>query len=66
MLGRVDRLETHPIRKLYDAGICVTVNTDDALIFGRSVSEELLGLYRAGVFIAPELDEIRLDGLRDA
>jgi hypothetical protein len=34
MLGRVDRLETHPIRKLYDAGIRVTVNTDDALVFG--------------------------------
>jgi putative hydrolase of HD superfamily len=27
----------------------VTVNTDDALVFGRSVSEEFLGLYRAGL-----------------
>jgi adenosine deaminase len=65
MLGRVDRLETHPIRKLYDAGIKVTVNTDDALMFGRSVSEEFVALYRAGVFSAAELDEIRLNGLSD-
>ena len=40
MLGRVDRLETHPIRKLYDAGVEVTVNTDDVLVFGNGVSEE--------------------------
>jgi adenosine deaminase len=28
----------HPIRKLYDAGVKVTVNTDDALVFGPSAS----------------------------
>jgi adenosine deaminase len=43
----------------------VTVNTDDALVFGRSVSEEFLGLYRAGLFTAEELDEIRINGLQD-
>ena len=37
MLGRVGALESHPIRKLYDAGVRVTVNSDDALIFGRTV-----------------------------
>lgn len=44
MLGRVDRLETHPIRKLFDSGVEVTVNTDDVLVFGSGVSEEFLGL----------------------
>jgi Adenosine deaminase len=39
MLGRVDRLETHPIRRLYDAGVKVTVNMDDVLVFGNGVSE---------------------------
>lgn len=63
MLGRVDRLETHPIRKLYDAGVEVTVNTDDALVFGNGVSEEFLGLYQAKVFDADELDAIRQAGL---
>jgi adenosine deaminase len=63
MLGRVESLERHPIRKLYDAGVRVTVNTDDALIFGCSVSREFLGLYTAGMFSARELDQIRLNGL---
>jgi adenosine deaminase len=63
MLGRVDRLETHPIRKLYDAGVEVTVNTDDVLVFGNGVSEEFLGLYQAKVFDADELDAIRQAGL---
>jgi adenosine deaminase len=64
MLGRVDALESHPIRKLY-VGVRVTVNSGDALIFGRTVSEEFLALYRAGLFSSAELDEIRLNGLSD-
>jgi len=63
MLGRVARLEEHPIRALFDAGVKVTVNTDDALVFGVGVSEEFLSLYRAGVFTAAELEVIRLWGL---
>ena len=65
MLGRVERIESHPIRRLYDAGIRVTINTDDALLFGRTVSQEFLTLYRAGLFNAAELDQIRLDALMD-
>lgn len=65
MLGRTARLEIHPIRRLYDAGIRVTVNTDDALVFGTSVSEEYLKLYRCGLFGASELDAIRMNGLSD-
>jgi adenosine deaminase len=65
LLGRVKDLRSHPIRALYDAGVIVTVNTDDALVFGKTLSEEFLGLFRAGVFTAPELDEIRLNGLTD-
>jgi len=65
MLGRVESMTTHPIRRLYDAGICVTVNTDDSLMFGITLSEEFLALYDAGLFTAAQLDEIRLNGLRD-
>jgi len=50
MLGRADGLDSHPIRKLYDAGARMTVNTDDVLVFGRDVSEELISLYRVGLF----------------
>lgn len=63
MLGCVPSLAEHPIRRLYDAGVPVSVNTDDPLIFGTSLSEEFLALYRAGVMTAAELDELRLGAL---
>jgi adenosine deaminase len=63
LLGRVARLQDHPIRTLFDAGVKVTVNSDDVLVFGAGVSEEFLSLYRAGVFTPAELDLIRRCGL---
>jgi adenosine deaminase len=65
VLGRARDLRSNPIRKLYDAGVRVTINTDDVLVFGQGVSEEFLALYQAGLFNAAELDEIRLEGLGD-
>ena len=59
MLGAVTELASHPIRILFDNGVPVTINTDDLIIFGQSVSEEYRNLYRAGVFSAQELDDIR-------
>jgi adenosine deaminase len=65
MLGRVNSIANHPIRTLYDAGVIVTVNTDDVLVFGSSVSEEYIRLHKAGVFSTAELNQIRLNGLTD-
>ena len=63
MLGGVSDLASHPIRTLFDNGVPVTINTDDLMIFGQSVSEEYQNLYRAGVFSAQELDDIRCASL---
>lgn len=63
MLKVCSGYDRHPIRKLYDNGIPVTVNTDDLLIFNSSVSEEFMKLYDCGLMEAEELDEIRLCGL---
>jgi adenosine deaminase len=65
MLSRVESLAKHPVRKLFDAGVRVTVNSDDALIFGSGVSDNFLALHRSGLFTAAELDQIRLNGLHD-
>ena len=65
MLGRVETLASHPIRKLFDAGVRVTVNTDDMAMFGQSVSHEFLNLYKARCMNEKELDQIREDGLSD-
>ena len=64
MLGSVDNLAEHPIRILYDNGVQVSINTDDLMIFGQSVSDEYRNLYQAGVFTAEELDDIRRSSLK--
>lgn len=63
MLKIVDSYANHPIRKLYDHSVPVTVNTDDLLIFNQSISQEYLNLYNSNLMTADELDEIRKRGL---
>ena len=63
ILGAVGDLQSHPIKKLYNAGVRLSVNTDDLLVFNQSVSEEFLNLYRHNVLGADELNEIRKMGL---
>ena len=63
MLDAVSELAAHPIRVLFDNGVPVTINTDDLMIFGQSVSEEYRNLYQAGVFSAEELNDIRYASL---
>lgn len=51
----VARLEDHPIRLFRDAGVVVTVNSDDPPMFGTTLNQEyaiaadLLGLDRVGI-----------------
>lgn len=63
-LGRVASIDRHPIRRLFDAGVQVTVNTDDPLMFGSDLSEEFMLLHRAGLMTAAELDQIRQGSLQ--
>ncbi|HKM35531.1 MAG TPA: adenosine deaminase [Lachnospiraceae bacterium] len=64
MLSIVEDYKYHPIRQLLEAGIPVTINTDDLLIFNQSVSQDYQNLYIAGLFTKEELDVIRLTGLK--
>jgi adenosine deaminase len=63
VLCRAKSIKEHPVRTLFDHGIKVTINTDDLMIFGQSVSEEYMNLFREGVFSAEELEVIRQNGL---
>lgn len=65
LLGRVTDMTHHPIAKLYRNDVNVTVNSDDVLIFDSDVSKEYLRLYKAGCLSAEELENIRLNGLRN-
>jgi adenosine deaminase len=62
-LSNVKSLTQHPIGKLYQKNIRVTINSDDQLIFGSSVSNEYLNLFKNKVLNPEELNQIRLIGL---
>jgi adenosine deaminase len=61
-LGVCEAFDRHPARRLFDAGVKLTVNSDDYALFGASVSDELLSLQRMG-FSADEIAQIVENGL---
>jgi len=63
MLKIVNSYANHPIRRLYDYSVPVTINTDDLLIFNQSISQEYLNLFNSKLMTADELDTIREIGL---
>ncbi len=38
--GAVESLESHPVRVLYDAGVPITIHTDDPAFFGTTLTRE--------------------------
>ena len=40
MTAAVESLQAHPVRKLYDAGVPITINTDDPALFRTSLDRE--------------------------
>ncbi|HAT4252468.1 TPA: adenosine deaminase [Clostridium perfringens] len=64
-LGRVSSICDHPIKELYRAGVDITINSDDILIFNSDVSNEYLRLYKNNVLSLEELDCIRVNGLKN-
>lgn len=54
-LGVYRTMDEHPIRSLIDAGVPVTVNSDDPPMFGTSLTGEFRALARVHGFSAAEL-----------
>lgn len=63
-LGRVEKIEKHPARKLADNGVVITINSDDIMIFDQSVSDEFLNLYHSKLFSINDLEILRQNGLQ--
>ena len=66
MLNVVPSLAEHPIRKLFDLGVPVTVNSDDPLFFNTTITDEYCLLVEYHEFTLPELKEITLNAARGA
>lgn len=64
--GVVKRLEEHPVRRLYDAGVPIVLNTDDPAMFRCSLVEEYRLAARAFGFSEDELRGIAENGFRYA
>lgn len=61
-LDVVDRIEDHPIRKFFDAGLRCTVSTDDPFSFGNTITDEYAALSVALNFTNAELAQIARNG----
>ncbi|GMO12888.1 MAG: adenosine deaminase [Treponemataceae bacterium] len=57
-LSAVPSLTAHPIKRLVDAGVRVSIGTDDLLFFNRSISEQCADLVNAGVFSEIQLQKL--------
>ena len=66
MTGAVPSLDAHPIRRLYDAGVPITLNTDDPGIFGVSLTGEYDLAARHCGFSPAELQGIAENAFRHA
>lgn len=55
-------LVNHPIRRLYDAGVKVTISTDDPISFGNRINDEYAALAEKGGFRKQELVQIAKNG----
>jgi adenosine deaminase len=62
-LKRCTSYKTHPIRRLFDQGIRVALGTDDVLIFGSGITEQIHRLLEAKVFTPEEMEVIRRNGM---
>jgi adenosine deaminase len=62
----VTSMAAHPIRKLFDAGVTVTINSDDPFFFGNRLSEEYYALHQELGFSRAELARIAGNGFEVA
>ncbi|MEN8798709.1 MAG: hypothetical protein ABF293_05635 [Flavobacteriaceae bacterium] len=62
-LGASENYSAHPLRKLYDAGVRITINTDDLLLFNATITDQFAELIKQGLFTFEEIDSIRRNAL---
>ncbi|HHU35842.1 MAG TPA: adenosine deaminase [Treponema sp.] len=63
MLGAVPSLKDHPIKKMMDAGVRVSIGTDDLLFFGKTVSEQIFDLVSQGIITEKDAVQLLNEGL---
>jgi adenosine deaminase len=62
-LGIFDDFQAHPLRKLWDAGVAITLGSDDPPMFNTDLCQEYRMLVDHFCFTVDELEKISLNGL---
>lgn len=60
----VNTMAQHPLKRMIEAGLCVTVNSDDPAYFGGYLTENLLAAQRALGLDADEIRRLLKDSFR--
>jgi adenosine deaminase len=63
-LGVYANMSSHPFPRLYNAGIPISVNSDDPLLFSTTLNHEVALLFNAFTFDVITANDILLNGVR--
>ncbi len=63
-LGVAPSLDSHPLPKLIDAGLYVTLNSDDPPLFNTTLNDEFVSCARVFGFDAATMEQLSLNALR--
>ncbi len=61
LTGVVSSIESHPVRRLYESGVAVTIGSDDGLLFGTNLARELELVSRRFGFSRDEIGKMTLN-----
>ena len=65
-LGVYPSIAKHPVKRLIDAGLEITINSDDPPLFGTNLTREYLHLHRTFGLEAADLEELARNGVKHA
>ncbi len=64
--GVIRSVAEHPVRRYFDDGLVVTVNSDDPVMFDTTLTTEYLALAGELGFSREEIEEVALNGVRSS
>jgi len=59
-----DKPAAHPVRRLFDDGLLITINSDDPTMFGMDLNDEFLLLMNEYKFTFPEIRQLTLNAIQ--
>jgi adenosine deaminase len=54
----------HPVRRFFDEGLLVTINSDDPTMFGMDLNDEFILLFNEYKFTLPEIRQLTSNAIR--